>query len=79
METKAIIEGIRLEVANKWKDITIESDAASVINHIRGKYFYRRIDISVKYALYLAREIDTLSHGELSHDQLINMRIEYAD
>lgn len=36
LEVMAVLEGVKIVVANGWKSVEIELDALSVINHIRG-------------------------------------------
>lgn len=36
MEAKAILEGIRLSEEKEWWNISVESDAEVVINHLKG-------------------------------------------
>lgn len=39
MEVRAILEGLRLTVEKNWHNIIVESDALTVINHLRGTHF----------------------------------------
>lgn len=38
LEAKAIMEGISLAISNKWQNVIIDSDAASIINHLCDTY-----------------------------------------
>lgn len=57
----AILEGVKSDVANRWETVEIESDAASVINHIRGIDKLCSIETIIQYCLHLACRIRSIT------------------
>lgn len=55
LEAKAILEGVKLAIQNRWKHVSVESDAEMVINHFKGTKYSWRIDTIVDNAKVIAR------------------------
>lgn len=47
LEARAVYEGIRIDMDMLWENVIIESDAISIINHLRGIYKSSRIEIVI--------------------------------
>lgn len=61
LEAKAILEGIKLVVLNKWQRVIVELDASTVINHLRGFNSSWRVETILSNAIFLAQTVGSIS------------------
>lgn len=61
LEAKAILEVNRLVVLKKWQKINVESNAATMIYHLRGLDFSWRVEAIMLYAKFLARSVGSVT------------------
>lgn len=61
IEARAVVEGFRLAVEKNWEDVVVETDAATIINHIKGIDKSWRIETIMANDLLLARSVRRIS------------------
>lgn len=65
LEAKTILEGVKLAGLNKWQHVYVESDAATVIKHLKCSEFSWRIETIVSNAKAMASDINRVSWANI--------------